>query len=60
MIFQSSVLVDDREQVFLLPHMKYVTFTALVKNCISVFCDHYHGNMQVYRDFLGGNLMLHI
>jgi len=31
LILQSSVLVDDGEQVFLLPRVKYVIFTALVK-----------------------------
>jgi len=31
LIFQSSLLADDREQVFLLPQIKYVTLTALVK-----------------------------
>jgi len=41
---------------FLLPHVKYVTFTTLVKNCISVICGHYHGNLQFYRDFLGVSL----
>jgi len=39
---------------------KTLPLLHLYKNCIAVFCDHYHGNMQVKRDFLGGNLMLHI
>jgi len=45
---------------FLLPHVKNVIFRALAKNCISAICGHYHGNMQLYRDFLGVNLKLHI
>jgi len=26
-----------------------------LENCISVICNHYHSNMQVCRNFLGGN-----
>jgi len=43
-----------------LPHVKYATFTTLVTNCISVIFGHYHGNMQLYPDFLGVSLTLHI
>ena len=52
--FQSYVLLDDREQVF------FIITQHLSKNCIFVICDHNHGIMQVYWDFLGVNLMLHI
>jgi len=35
---------------------------STLKNCISVVCGHYHGNMQVglHKDFLDVYLMLHI
>jgi len=32
----------------------------LQKNCISVICSPYHGNVQLYWDFLGVKLTLHI